>query len=100
MLVLSQCFIIIIIIIIFISIIIITGRERATTSRQGRPTARRVPAATRTPLTATRPLVQVGASTVRPEVKVPQLSIMIIYNRTWSILVQCIRVIWSGDNLT
>jgi len=32
--------------------------------------------------------------------KVPQVSIMIIYNSTWSILIQCIRDILSGDNLT
>ena len=31
---------------------------------------------------------------------VPQLSIMIIYNSTWSILIQKIRIILSGDNLT
>ena len=31
---------------------------------------------------------------------VPQLSIMIIYNSTWSILIQQIRIILSGDNLT
>jgi len=31
---------------------------------------------------------------------VPQLSIMIIYNSTWSILIQWTRVILSGDNLT
>jgi len=31
---------------------------------------------------------------------VPQLSIMIIYNSTWSILIQLIRIILSGDNLT
>ena len=31
---------------------------------------------------------------------VPQLSIMIIYNSTWSILMQWIRDILSGDNLT
>jgi len=30
----------------------------------------------------------------------PQLSIMIIYNSTWSILIQSIRIILSGDNLT
>jgi len=30
----------------------------------------------------------------------PQLSIMVIYNNTWSILIQRIRVILSGDNLT
>jgi len=31
---------------------------------------------------------------------VPHLSIMIIYNSTWSILIQWIRDILSGDNLT
>ena len=31
---------------------------------------------------------------------VTQLSIMIIYNRTWSILIQWIRDTLSGDNLT
>ena len=31
---------------------------------------------------------------------VPQLSIVIIYNSTWSILIQKIRIILSGDNLT
>ena len=31
---------------------------------------------------------------------VPQLSIMIIYNRTWSILIEQFRIILSGDNLT
>ena len=31
---------------------------------------------------------------------VPQLSIMIIYNSTWSILIQQIRIILSCDNLT
>ena len=31
---------------------------------------------------------------------VPQLSIMIIYNSTWPILIQWIRDILSGDNLT
>ena len=31
---------------------------------------------------------------------VPQLSVMIIYNSTWSILIQQIRIILSGDNLT
>ena len=31
---------------------------------------------------------------------VPQLSIMIIYNCTWSILIQQIRIILSGDNMT
>ena len=31
---------------------------------------------------------------------VPQLSIMIIYNCTWSMLIQWITVILSGDNLT
>jgi len=31
---------------------------------------------------------------------VPQLSIMIIYYSTWSIFIQWIRVIMSGDNLT
>jgi len=31
---------------------------------------------------------------------VPQLSLMIIYNSTWSILIQWIRAILSGDNLT
>ena len=30
---------------------------------------------------------------------VPQLSIMIIYNCTWSILIQSIRIILSSDNL-
>jgi len=30
----------------------------------------------------------------------PQLSIMIIYNSTWSILIQKLRIILSGDNLT
>ena len=31
---------------------------------------------------------------------VPQLSIMIIYNSAWSILIQWIRDILSGNNLT
>jgi len=31
---------------------------------------------------------------------VPQLSIMIIYNSTWSFLIQWIMDILSGDNLT
>ena len=31
---------------------------------------------------------------------VPQLPIMIIYKSTWSILIQYIRIIVSGDNLT
>ena len=31
---------------------------------------------------------------------VPKLSIMIIYNSTWSILIQQIRIILSSDNLT
>ena len=31
---------------------------------------------------------------------VPQLSFMIIYYSTWSILIQWIRAILSGDNLT
>jgi len=31
---------------------------------------------------------------------IPQLSIMIIYNSTWSILIQWIRDILSGDSLT
>jgi len=31
---------------------------------------------------------------------VPQLSIMIIYNSSWSILIKWIRDIFSGDNLT
>ena len=31
---------------------------------------------------------------------VPQLSIMVIYNSTWSILIQWIRDIVSGDNMT
>ena len=30
----------------------------------------------------------------------PQLSIIIIYNSTWSIVIQYIRIILSGDNLT
>jgi len=32
--------------------------------------------------------------------KGPLMSILIIYNSTWSILIQWIRVILSGDNLT
>ena len=35
-----------------------------------------------------------------PKWTVPQLSIMIIYNCTWSILIQQIRIIMSGGNLT
>jgi len=31
---------------------------------------------------------------------VPQLSIMIIYNSTWSILIKWIKAILSGDSLT
>ena len=31
---------------------------------------------------------------------VPQLSIMIIDNSTWSVLIQWIKVVLSGDNLT
>jgi len=31
---------------------------------------------------------------------VPQMSIIIIYNSTWSILIQLIRIKLSGDNLT
>ena len=31
---------------------------------------------------------------------VPQLSVIIIYNSAWSILIQWLRFILSGDNLT
>jgi len=31
---------------------------------------------------------------------VPQMSIIIIYNSTWSILIQYIRIKLKGDNLT
>jgi len=31
---------------------------------------------------------------------VPQMSIIIMYNSTWSILIQKIRIKLSGDNLT
>ena len=34
------------------------------------------------------------------QLTVPQLSIMVIYNSTWSILIQWIMDILSGDNLT
>jgi len=35
-----------------------------------------------------------------PQWTVPQLSIMVIYNSTWSVLIQWIMFILSGDNLT
>ena len=37
---------------------------------------------------------------ITPRWTIPQMSIIIIYNITWSILIQWIRIKLSGDNLT